>query len=420
MEEKELWVKKWKERLEDYKEPVPDSGWEQLERALTPVTEKRLFPYRRWIAVAASVILVLGTSLSLYFLESSTADQIRQTPLPVLTKSMDVMPHSPASMLPTAKVEEVKPIRRSSDAHPLLAKQIDRSLAISLLEAATSAERMAASVASEESSATADNTIDEHQREEPSMRADTKPEDTKATRKPSGKEKLHLSEHAAKRQAKGWAIGASVGNAGAISGSNASIEPRRNLFRLDMASATDGVIQIPGDKTLVFQEGIPYLQAANEPIDIKHHQPLSFGLSVRKTLPKGFSVETGLTYTLLSSDVKLAKSTAFENQRLHYVGIPLRANWNFVDKKLFTLYVSAGGAVEKCVYAERAAEKLTVKPLQLSVMGAVGAQVNVTKQLGVYVEPGVVHFFNDGSEVQTIRKDNPVSFNLQAGVRFTY
>ena len=59
MEEKELWVKKWKERLEDYKEPVPDSGWEQLERALTPVTEKRLFPYRRWIAVAASVILVL-------------------------------------------------------------------------------------------------------------------------------------------------------------------------------------------------------------------------------------------------------------------------------------------------------------------------------------------------------------------------
>ena len=74
-------------------------------------------------------------------------------------------------------------------------------------------------------------------------------------------------------------------------------------------------------------------------------------------------------------------------QKLHYVGIPLRANWNFLDKKLVTLYVSGGGMVEKCVYGKLGSEKETVKPLQFSVSGAVGAQVNATKRLGIYVEP---------------------------------
>ena len=63
---------------------------------------------------------------------------------------------------------------------------------------------------------------------------------------------------------------------------------------------------------------------------------------------------------------------------------------------------------------------LTVYPLQFSVSGAVGAQFNATMLIGVYVEPGVAYFFDDGSDVQTIRKDTPFNFNLQAGIRFTY
>ena len=82
-------------------------------------------------------------------------------------------------------------------------------------------------------------------------------------------------------------------------------------------------------------------------------------MSVRKGLAKGFSLETGLTYTLLSSDAKLAGEEQQIEQKLHYVGIPLRANWNFLDKKLVTLYVSGGGMVEKCVYGKLGSEKET-------------------------------------------------------------
>ena len=37
-------------------------------------------------------------------------------------------------------------------------------------------------------------------------------------------------------------------------------------------------------------------------------------------------------------------------------------------------------------------------------MGAVGAQYNISSRVGIYVEPGVSYFFDDGSDIETIRK----------------
>ena len=67
MKEDEKWIKAFKDKLEDYSEPMPASGWERLERELMPVTEKRIYPYRRWAVAAAAVVLVLTTAVSLYF-----------------------------------------------------------------------------------------------------------------------------------------------------------------------------------------------------------------------------------------------------------------------------------------------------------------------------------------------------------------
>lgn len=118
------------------------------------------------------------------------------------------------------------------------------------------------------------------------------------------------------------------------------------------------MVTIPEGQEVVFQGGIPYLLGrSNQVVSIDHKQPVTVGLSLRKGLPKGFSLETGLTYTYLASDVKYAGSSDIVSQKLHYIGIPLRANWNFIDTKTFTVYVSAGGAVEKCVYGTMTAKK---------------------------------------------------------------
>ena len=65
-------------------------------------------------------------------------------------------------------------------------------------------------------------------------------------------------------------------------------------------------------------------------------------------------------------------------------------------------------------------EDVSVKPLQWPLNGALGAQYNITPKMGIFVEPGVVYFFNDGSKVETIRKETPFNFNLQLGLRISY
>ena len=60
MKEDEKWIKAYKDKLEDYSEPMPASGWEQLEKELMPPVEKKIYPYRKWMMAAAAVILLAG------------------------------------------------------------------------------------------------------------------------------------------------------------------------------------------------------------------------------------------------------------------------------------------------------------------------------------------------------------------------
>lgn len=243
-------------------------------------------------------------------------------------------------------------------------------------------------------------------------------------RRPSSRDKLQLpvGKKKSASASRGWSVGLSVGNNGGLvsgddmAGNDMQNSPSTGLYaeKADLTTMANGILNVPNGKELVFKDGMPYLQEdANQIVDIDYKQPLTFGLSVRKGLAKGFSVETGLTYTYLASDVKFARNAEKVSQKLHYLGIPLRANWNFVDKKAFTMYVSAGGAMEKCIYGKIGSKDETVKPLQFSVMGAVGAQYNISNRIGIYVEPGVSYFFDDGSDIQTIRKENPCNFTLQ-------
>ena len=93
MEEKELWMNKLKEKLGDYSEPLPASGWEQLEKELMPPVEKKIYPYRKWMmAAAAVIILAVVSSVSLYFLGTPAADEIRHIKTPALASTPDALP----------------------------------------------------------------------------------------------------------------------------------------------------------------------------------------------------------------------------------------------------------------------------------------------------------------------------------------
>lgn len=415
MKDKEMWMDKLKEKLQDYSEPMPASGWEQLEKELVPPVEKRiLYPYRKWVATAAAVLLVAATSLSIYFLNTPTAEEIRRTATPMLAADPDILPQTNAPDVQVAKVEPARAIRPIvAQAKKIAERQgTEPSVPVEAVREIAGGKETVQQMANEK----------EEIEKEPIVAKEESP--VVRSHKRSGQDKLHIPVEKPESKKGRWSLGAAVGNAGGVSltgndlaGGGIPNEQRLNL----VSNAAEGeIIRIPDNQMVVFKEGVPYLKRMDEIVDIKHHQPISFGLSVRKGLAKGFSVETGLTYTLLSSDVEMSGGNAMIDQKLHYIGIPVRANWNFFDKDRFTLYVAAGGMIEKCVYGKLGSEKQTVKPVQLSVAGAVGAQFNATKHVGIYVEPGVAYFFDDGSNVQTIRKETPCNFNIQAGIRFTY
>ena len=437
--EDELWMRKIKERLDDYSEPLPVSGWERLEKDLSvskpPVAGKRrIIPFRRWAVAAAAALLVAVSSVSVWLLQSPVGEEMRNMTAPALAAVPDKLPEQ---QTPSVRTEITEPDYRAqkqespadTNRRSLLAQQLntvdetERETVIQSLGAEPEVQTGNVQKPTAESARVNQEAAEEERREEERTE--------KIERRPSGRDKLHLPVGGTKReQSRGWSVGLAVGNTGGlISGSSISesglLQNGQNFGvsggRVDLTTMSDGIMEVPEGQELVFKDGIPYLQrSSGQVVDIDHKQPLSFGFSVRKGLARGFSVETGLTYTYLASDVKFAGSSETVSQKLHYLGIPLRANWNFVDKKSFIMYVSAGGAMEKCVYGKIGSKNETVKPLQFSVMGAVGAQYNISSRVGIYVEPGVSYFFDDGSDIETIRKENPCNFTLQGGVRLTY
>ena len=114
MEEKELWMNKLKEKLADYSEPAPASGWEQLEKELMPPVEKKIYPYRKWMmAAAAIIILAVVSSVSLYFLGTPAADEIRHIQTPVLASTPDALPGVQQPDMQGTAVEPVlRPVTR--------------------------------------------------------------------------------------------------------------------------------------------------------------------------------------------------------------------------------------------------------------------------------------------------------------------
>ena len=421
MEEKELWMNKLKEKFADYSEPTPASGWEQLEKELMPSVEKKIYPYRKWMMAAAAVILLaVVSSVSLYFLGTPAADEMRHIQTALAT-TPDVLP---GVQQPDMQGTSVEPVLRPVARENRLAK-VDRDIPEHKMPEDEPAVKDEPALVVEEKEL--GTVINEGEPTEETNAGQTqtqtkdkeRPTAGNRPRRPSDRDKYHIPTEKPSSRKGTWSMGLGVGNSGGAS-SEVGSGAYPYMSRVSMLSVSNGLMEIPNDQTLVFEDGVPYLRQAKQVVDIKHHQPISFGLSVRKALGKGFFLESGLTYTLLSSDAKLADNDQQIEQKLHYIGIPLRANWNFLDKKLVTLYVSGGGMVEKCVYGKLGSEKETVKPLQFSVSGAVGAQLNATKRVGVYVEPGVAYYFDDGSDIQTIRKENPFNFNIQAGIRLTY
>ena len=421
----EPWIGKLKEKINQHAEPVPPLGWESLEKELAPTPKAILIPHRRlYYSAAAAVIAALFLG-SLYFLTDS----------PVITENQKFL-ETTAKFTPaynqevynsTVETEEVLAEETSVAEKDIVAKNTALAKKTIIAEPVNmiTTDTEDNNVYADDDSAIITENINQENQSSDVASEKNQSRESAQTRvnlsKPSGKDKYHLPvASATKKQKKDWSVGAAVSNAGSIANNQENSFSGRP-YRVNAIEGEYDLEEFNNDQTIIFNDGIPYVYNTNGVIRSKHHQPISAGVNFRKYLKRGFSIETGLMFTLLSSDITLASNQDSEfKQKLYYLGIPLKANWNFLTSRFFTLYLGAGGQVEKCVSGKLGDEKLNAKPWQFSVMGGVGAQFNATKHVGIYVEPGVAYFFKNNSSIETIRKEHPFNFNMNAGIRLSY
>ena len=157
----------------------------------------------------------------------------------------------------------------------------------------------------------------------------------------------------------------------------------------------------------------------------KHHAPVSVGMQIAFGVAPRLSLSTGVVYTRTSSDFyPYAPNNDYNvHQVLHYVGIPVGLNYELWSSGGFHAYVMAGAEAAYNVKNdtdEDGTRKQDAKRdrVQFSGKASLGAQYDVSPNVGLYVEPGARYYFDNGSDVENTFKDKKLNFNLQFGLRF--
>lgn len=149
-----------------------------------------------------------------------------------------------------------------------------------------------------------------------------------------------------------------------------------------------------------------------------HYFPLKLGLSARIPVAKKLFITTGINYSVYWSSFEY-NLTGIVKQQAHYLGIPIRLDWVFASNRLFDVYLGGGLEGDFCVGATVGGNRISKDGFGLALQGAGGVQLNVTKHLGIYVEPQLSwQIPMNNTKLRTYRSTHPLLFTVAAGVRF--
>lgn len=152
---------------------------------------------------------------------------------------------------------------------------------------------------------------------------------------------------------------------------------------------------------------------------ITHHMPIKAALSVRTPVAEKLYLTTGLEYSRYVSTYTYSLS-GNHKQVANYLGIPLRMDWTFVSNRWLDLYLGGGIEAEWCLGATMDGKSIGKDKFSMSLLGAGGLQLNVTKNIGIYVEPEVSWKMTlEDPVLATYRTEHPLMFAVATGIRLT-
>ena len=146
-----------------------------------------------------------------------------------------------------------------------------------------------------------------------------------------------------------------------------------------------------------------------------HDLPLSLGVTARMAFASRWGMESGLEYTYLHSGVESAIGRL--DQRLHFIGIPVRMDARLLSRGGFDLYAGVGAKAEKCLAASLGQVRCEENRIQWSAEAFAGVQYGIGNRAYLFFQPEASYYLTK-TDLVTIRTEKPVSFTLHAGLRF--
>ena len=158
----------------------------------------------------------------------------------------------------------------------------------------------------------------------------------------------------------------------------------------------------------------PHINAPDEKT-ATHRMPLRAGLSLRIPVNERWSLTTGVDYSLYFSKI------GYNQQRAHYLGIPVRADYSITRNKWLDVYVGAGVSTDFCVAASVDGCKTAKDGIGIALNGAGGVLFSISDNFGLFLEPTFSwNIPSDNRVLDTYKSEHPCMLSVATGLRVSF
>lgn len=389
------WTTDMKQKLEGHKKTPPAGLWESIssEMGLQNEPAPKTIAIKRWYWVVAAVVLALVGFFALYqFDKSEPLPQVAQT---THTTKICKTPQQPINKEVSPENQQLALVTKPKPIQKVTEKRVQQEVSEEQPQQEISEETPQQEVAEE----VPQQKVAEDAPQQTAMVA-SRPTHTETDHHATvhyQAQQMAISDAEDK-----WSIGLNV-SGGLLASSNQRREDI--VYKQDAYAALTELTFNKNEPA-----GLPNKTSYTKTNYVsKHHLPVSLGLSLHYQLNPRLALLSGVNYTYLYSEFTIPLyPNIHETQKLHYLGIPVGLSYQLWKANGFSLYLSGAAQIEKC---------LNKKPWQFSVSAAAGAEYAFTPQFGLYLEPSLGYYFNDGTSFEHYYKEHPLAPSIEFGLR---
>lgn len=425
MTEKEDHIKKlFNEKLKGFEPKAPDSMWSRIDGSLSQASgnvfvKKQQNNSRiiKWTAAAVSVAAMLGLILLM-----TDLDQKQDITLSEIVES---------STNTTKLADETQKTET-----PLIEELYTQEVVSSSTPKAVKSKSEATIIVEEEGYLPLDEKVlVAEERKEENLIEKVVSSDVEATpEKKTPKEREDL-----KAKYEQEILNRSEGN----SPNEAESTKKKSGLSVGMNSRSNFALLNTVETAKTDEFSLPQLYTKKEPVEFRHYQPISIGLSVSKEIFRDIRAEVGLSYIYATSRVKSSPDAEYkvdDRQVFHYMALPVSLSYRFASVNKFKFQVAVGGSVQKDFYGLHKGKVPSVEGLenplpddkmvkkgereqdhpQFSINGTLGVAYPLYKKLHIYTSAGWAYYFDAGNQYKTIYSDRPHQVDINLGLRYDF